>query len=214
MKFSSAVTFGEIITFLSIAGSGLSIVVSWGVDRDLRVREDADKIRIEAAHTLGKLQRTQDIYLSFYDAVQGDLVEASEKLVTTKNNIQARDLLWKQLQQRKYETSKRLLDEQLEIAYTGLLAFDTDIDSIYNSTTVRLKKLNKNQMEQLLLETEKLVLDFKFLQGQTAVLGNALRAVVANYRADHEVMLKKGINPLETHLKDLINSPDKVLLKR
>ncbi|HRI79922.1 MAG TPA: hypothetical protein PLR06_10345 [Cyclobacteriaceae bacterium] len=201
------------MTFLSIVGSAVSLLWSWNSDRALRIHENADKIRIEAANVLGKLNRTQDIYMSFYDEIQPDVVDASEILSQTHNTVNARDLMWKRLQLKNGEVQRRILNEQVEVAFVGLMPFDNKIDSLYNLVMLRLKNLQVNQFRLLLGEIESAVLESKTTQeGETAILGNTLRGIIASYRDNQKELMIKGAAPLEQHLKELIQSPDKLLL--
>src|SRR5512138_2043107 len=95
---------GDLLTATTIAISLVSVLVSWSLDRKLRLTNEANSIRAAAASVLGDLERSRDLFLSLYPQAQAVFVEASEIATDTKplesraERVQrARDYLWKRL---------------------------------------------------------------------------------------------------------------------
>jgi hypothetical protein len=206
ISFKGEISAGEVVTFLSILGSAFSLVLSWSADRRIRIQESEDKVRLEAAVILGKVQRARATYLSMYSELQSDVVEVTQVMAETGNPVKARDFVYRSLQTRNVEMERRIYNEHLETAYVGLLPFDPIIDSLYTTTMSRLKNLSQNQFRLLVREVERIVLLIEPKEAaETAVFGNKLRALLADVRSTHEQQLEKGAEPLEAHLKELID---------
>jgi hypothetical protein len=192
-KFKREISVGEILTFVSIVGSAISITVSWSYDRRIKLRENGVQIRREAANTLGGVKRAGEIYLSFYDNIQQDAIQLTELFAETNNNIASRDFLWKRLHLRQSEIQQRILNEHLETAYINLLPFDQGLDSLYNITFEKLRAAYENEFHLLLADLEKLMINYRSKTPlETAILGNELRKKIAYRKAEHSEFFLKG----------------------
>jgi len=90
-KAKKEINIGEILTFLSIIISVIALMVSWSKDREIQRREQANKIRVEAAKVLAKIERWKELQLWFYQEIEQIFVETSEKLSENKNIVSTRD---------------------------------------------------------------------------------------------------------------------------
>jgi hypothetical protein len=113
----------DLLTSVTIIVSVVALVITWTKDRDVRVREQADRVRAAAAKTLAKLERWQTLQLSLYDQLQPVFVETSEMLGKEFNVIGTRDYLWKQLNAEHTRISAKVLEEGFETAYVDLFAY-------------------------------------------------------------------------------------------
>lgn len=116
---------GDLLTSGSILISLVTFLVSWAKDRRIRQKELADKIRAAAAHTLAKLERWEEPSISIADEAQPIFVETSELIDPDEEDsiILARDYLWKELSRLRAEKLRRVLGEEVEIAYIDLYAY-------------------------------------------------------------------------------------------
>jgi hypothetical protein len=163
-----------------------ALIIAWTKDRDVRVREQADRVRAAAAETLAKLERWQALQLSLYDQLQPILVETSEIFDREFNIIVARDYLWKQINAEHTRISSKVLDEGFETAYVDLFAYYPTIRHKFLDVVDSLKATEQNAIESLLLNTQDAVTSFQGKKStySTAQLGNALRAAVAHTRKE------------------------------
>lgn len=211
-RIKKEVSLGELLTLASIIGSTISIIASWSSDREIRRKENANHIRVEAANTVGKLHRTITLSLSFYESIQPDLVEASELFARNGNNIEVRDFLWKRLLLRQRELNQSILSEQLETAFVPLLPFDSSIDSLYNRSSKAIARLNDSHFQHLQARLETLLLNYKNNSREnTAQLGNRLRKEVDEIVDVHQGLLLAATKDIDRHLKQLINLPNENL---
>ena len=207
------ITIGELFTFLSIIASSVSVVGSWSRDRDIKIRENANNIRIEISRTLNTINQVVQLQLSFYDIIETDIVETSE-LAIYENSIKARDYLWKRFFYRRNELREKLDAKEWEINYIRLLPYGINLDSTYIKAVNRLTKLDQNTFNLMLLEMEKEVLDFSAQKtGQTALLTNALRRIKRMHMESHKDYAAKAVAPLNDSLRSLLLKTDKYLLE-
>src|SRR5712672_1543551 len=95
--FDRTIRLTDVLTSVTVIVSVVALTITWTKDRDTRVREQANHVRVAAADTLAKLERWKALQLSLYDDLQPAFVETSEMLSTDFNVIRARDQLWKKI---------------------------------------------------------------------------------------------------------------------
>ena len=111
-----------------------------GKDRQDRRTELADKIRAEAAIVLGALKRWQEASMLPFIEIQSTMVTTVEKLFENRDVIEARNILWKELNQIRFSAKKIVFDEKLMTAYTGLYAYRPQIREAFEETVNSLEK--------------------------------------------------------------------------
>lgn len=79
LTFDRTIALKDILTSLSILVSIAALLFAWGQDRQIREREQADRIRAAAAETLAKVERWEELSLWFFQDIQPLYVETSEK---------------------------------------------------------------------------------------------------------------------------------------
>src|SRR5438876_1156154 len=120
LTLDKTIKASDLLTSVTIIVSVVALVITWTKDRDVRVREQADRVRTAAAKTLAKLERWQILQLSLYDQLQPVFVETSEMLEKEFNVIGTRDYLWKQINAQHTSISAKVLEEGFETAYVDL----------------------------------------------------------------------------------------------
>ncbi|MCF6149980.1 MAG: hypothetical protein E3K37_15105 [Candidatus Kuenenia sp.] len=216
MKFTLEKNFkaSDLLTSLTIIVSVIALIITWTKDRDLRVREQADRIRTAGAETLAKLERWQALQLSLYDQLQPVLVETSEMLDREFNIIVARDYLWKQINAEHTQISSKVLEEGFETAYVDLFAYYPSIRQKFLDVVDSLKASEQNSVESLLLNTQDAITSFQGKRStySTAQLGNALRAALAHTRNKFVQDTNSSLMLIRDQLYTLISTPDKDLI--
>ena len=210
------ITIGDILTFLSIIISVTALLNVWMKERQIRNKEQADKIRTAAAKTLAKLERLKELSLWYYQDIQPIFVETSEMLTEKFDVIVARDFLWKMLNITRKNTAQRILDEEIEIAYVELYGYYPAIYDKFVSTIEIFKNEEEIAFKDLILTTQKDILSFKDHRGEyeTAMLGNALRESCNINCESFQKKIEKTLKPIHEILVDLISKSDEDILKR
>src|SRR5579872_54319 len=111
---------GYFITSASVLISAVAVIITWQKDKKARRRDSADRVRSSAGLVIAKIERFQHLALFLFDEVQPTFTEADIEIVKSQDIIKTRDLLWQQIVAAHARTAKRILDEQIEIAYADL----------------------------------------------------------------------------------------------
>jgi hypothetical protein len=122
IKLDWSVKVGDILTCLTILVSVVALLISWSKDRTAGEAEQADRIRAAAANAVTKLDRWQALQLSFYQELQPVFVETSEALREKYDVVRVRDQLWKSINAKRTRIASKILEEQIETVYAGLLS--------------------------------------------------------------------------------------------
>lgn len=216
MRLEQTVKVGDLLTSLSIIVSFTIASVAWTKDRDLRQKEQADRVRAAAAKTCVKLDRWKDISLSLFDEAKPAYVDTKELLKKRFDITEARDLLWRNLHEAKIRTSRKALDDQIEIAYADLYGYHPSVREIFAKTLDQLRSAEELAFEDLLGKTEKIVLawDGRKQEYETAKLWNELVDITKNISGPYEKKINEILSPIFQFLTNLTVKSDEELLRK
>lgn len=216
LSLDRTIKASDILTSLTIFLSVVALLVSWTKDRDVRTREQADRVRTAAAKTIAKLERWEAIQLSLYSELQPTYVEVSEAMAKQFDVVQSRDLLWKRINALRVKIASRVLDEGVETAYVDLLAYHPPIRQSFLKVMADLRAAEDGASRQLLATTEIAILSFegKRVGYQTAQLGNALRAAARAVEVDFREKTRSRLEGIQNYLYHLLSLSDEQLLFR
>jgi len=112
------------------------------------------------------------------------------------------------------DTSRRILDEQIEIAYADLYGFDDRIRDLYMAAVSLLKETDGAIYVELLNQTQSNVLDFTDHQGKvdSSDLGNALRKTCADLGRELGASLREILDPFRKEMINLMKASDSQLV--
>ena len=181
------ISIGDILTTASILVSLIALLYSWSKERNLRKKEQADKIRNAAARTLSKLERWQELTGWYFDYVQHIFVEVSDFLSNDYDVLAARDLLWKNLNSSRLLIKQKILDEEIETAYVELYGYIPAIYSLVLETIDALKSAEEKVFNNFVMKTQEDVMAYRQIdKGKytSAMLGNDLRTTCYTFRTD------------------------------
>lgn len=214
--FDPTVSFGNILTFISIIISVVALLISANGDRKLKKKEYADRIRQSAGKVISKLERWKEISLNFFDEIQPLFIEVDKLLTSKQNAIEARDYLWRSLEKYRADYLSRLLNEQIETAYSELYGYDPNIQNLFSETIQYLKKIDNYSHIALLERTQQQTIKFaESVQPiDSALVGNALRKVSGLLASRKEKMLEKAISSFRIEMIKIINASDNEILRR
>lgn len=223
LRIDTQLRIGDLLTITTILISLITVLLSWSADRSLRITKDANEIRATASKALGEIQRWESISQSVHSSAQVSFIEAAELIAASnltagsgRNIVQARDLLWKKLNDLYSQSSKRILDERIDGGYVGLLSYFPEVRQRYLDTLTGLNLLNRQMQAELLARSEATLLSFERREGpiQSAEIGNALRAVSAQIQLKYEERFKKQRQACDEFLLDKIRANDDDLLAK
>ncbi len=182
---------GEVLTFLAIIGSLITLTINWRQERERNEKEQANLVRIAASEAWDKLDRWREISSSYQD-LDPIFVETSEILKKEKDNRAARDFLWRSLISSKAKNDHQILEEKLEQASAKLYSYDPGLYIVFTCAIKKLKETREAAFGELLNGTQEATLaDSPTDWPHTEVLGNNLRKVLSDYRQN----LQNGVDP-------------------
>ena len=216
MTFEKKINFGNILTILTFLVSTVTFAITWDRDIQLQRRDQANEIRRAAALTLAKVERWEDISLSFYQNAQPFYVETSELLIKNRDTVQSRDYLWRELNKTRNETQQRILEEDLQTAYVALFSYHPAVKTLFEDTISRLESSEEKAFENLLLNTQVDILSIsnngEESELQSAALGNSLRQTAFVVQSGFQNNIADDITCLNDFLTEIIMKNDEDLL--
>ena len=204
------ITFGDVVTALSILLSGIALFVSWRRDQALKQKEYADRIRRGASTVVAKLQRWLDLTLGFFDEIQPLITEADTTLVSTQEVLGVRDSLWRGLVDTHAKLLRRVSEEQIEIAYVDLFGYDPRVQDLFVEVIERLRLIDQSIYSEALYSTQADVLlqqnsERPFASSQ---LGNKLRDTCRNLATEGKGLMEEAVMPFSEEMVRVIRQTD------
>jgi hypothetical protein len=217
LRLERKVSVGDLLTVCSILVSAILVVSAWTIDRNLRRKEQADKVRAAAAATLVKLDRLEELSLSIFSKVDPAFVNTKESLQKdSKTKLEqdtARHELWKAILQAEVDVQQKILDDHVEGGYMGLYTYDPSAREEFDKV---LTTLNNNQFHMyaaLLTQTEKLVMDaVKGKRFDPDELYDNLGIEAIGIKNDYWESVDNTLRPVRTALTELTHKSDEELL--
>lgn len=212
--FDRTIKASDVLTSLTIIVSVVALVMTLNKDRDARIREQANQVRIAAAKTLAKMERWQALQKSLYTELEPVYVETSEMLSRDYDVLKARDSLWKAISAERVRIADRLLGESIETAYVDLFAYHPSIRRKFLAALAELETAADQATGQLLRATQTAVMSFEGKkEGCTsALLGNALRGASHPIQQAFIETTQRTLAPIREDLYALVSSDDETIL--
>jgi hypothetical protein len=211
MKFNPEITLGQIATVVAVLVSAATLVYAWRKDRTVRVRERADRVRGAAGVALAGLGRWKEVMSWFYVECQPLLVAAASAYGSTRNSNEVRDELWKESQELRVGTLKRIFDEKLEMSYADLLRYDASAQEWFLQICANLKVADEASFDSYLMGLQRAMQRINPNSG-AAALGNELRTEALWRRRVLNEDLARIAKPAEDVLTEIIRRTDRSLL--
>jgi hypothetical protein len=205
----------DLITTLAILISLISLLLALRKDRELREKEQADRVRSAAAKTLAKLERWKEISLLMFDQMDIIFVDVSKLWVENKTGELLRDILWERLDAVKVKALEAIIKEEIETAYQDLFSFDPSV-RIYFETVLNLLKDEQSVMfHKALLPGVQNIVDEKegITNGRTtAGFRNPLMHHAISIKIKYESRLDKLLSVVSENLLELIGKNNEEIL--
>jgi hypothetical protein len=223
LSLSREIRISDFLTATTILISLVSVLISWNIDRKIRLAKEADDIRAAAASSLGELERWNDLSLSLYTEAQSTFVDASEvatriemKSPLNERLERARDLLWKRLNEIHTSILRKAVDERIDSGYIKLFGYYPSIRRLYQETLARMRLENDEMLKELLTQSELSIMSFMNANDglHSAEVGSALRATASQVKAKYKEKYRTEMMATERFLVEKIEADDKHLLNR
>ncbi len=214
MKIERNIKIGDLLTSGALLLSVLTLALSWSKDRDLQIRQDADRIRSAAAKCVAKLDRWQAIQLAVFEELQPVYVETSEKVAAQPTQLgAARDFLWKEIAAAHSRASAKIAEEQIETAYADLLASYPPMRRDFALALEQLRRVDEESLGKLLESTQAAVLNVDLKSYSPPVLGNALRGASGDARVEFAKATRKVLDESQAKFFALIERDSSELVR-
>lgn len=209
------IKIGDFITASAILLSLISLLISLRKDRNLRKREQADKVRNAAARTLAKLDRWKEITLLMFAQMDIVFVETSKLWASGSKGQTLRDELWERLDQVRVKSLENITKEEIETAYQDLYSFDPCVRDYFEKVLNLLKDEEEVMFHMALLPGVQNILDEMErinYDRHTANFRNPLMAHSIRIRGKYESRLIKVLAEVSRVLLELIGKTDNEIL--
>ena len=213
---NTEITVGNLVAACAALISAAAVIATLSKERALRKKELADRVRQSASLVAAKLDRWKQIALQAFDQLQTVVTEADAHLLKDKDEIQTRDMFWKEVVTVQASLSKSVLDEEIEIAYSNLFGYDPKIHELFTTAVSRLRHVESLVFVQLLNRTQHEILTARESQEQllSAHLGNKLRFCLAESRGLLEAHMESVISKFREAMSALVAGSDDALVDR
>lgn len=194
----------------------MSLLYSWTQDRNVRIRDQADQVRSAAAKALAKLERWKELSVSLCASADPDFVKTTGMLFKgNEGNSAALDLYRDSLMSAHTAIAEQIRQEQQEVAYIDLDAYQPDIYQELAAAVQDLKNAEAATFEDVRQAPEAVILSFSRQQGTDLLaFENQLRDACAD-RYDHAFRktIDDRLAPILKALTDLISQSDRDVLQ-
>jgi hypothetical protein len=208
MHFEWKITFGDLLTFVSIAVSAAGLAWTWHQDITTRERQQATEVRKAAAMTLAKMERLGQLADLLFADLQPIIVDTGDLLAEKHDAELARDYFWKTVSAAQLGQRKRVMDEQIEGSYVTLYSYMADARSLFQSAVQQLRTAEDAALDHIMAGCQKEILDYNPGSFKPAILGNKCRGIVS---AEQEYYFGKAstiLAPLVQHLSQIVSKKD------
>lgn len=214
-RLDRTIKLGECLTVITVVLSAAALYLSLAKDRELRIHEQASRVREAAGVTLAKVDRLQVLSLSIFDDLQPLFVEVSQEFARTKSAVAARDLFWKGTNEVRLTHQHRIRDEQIETGYVVLVGFDPEVRAVFRKALQQRSDFEDRVFAALLIQGEQDIFAFEKAKTFTpAQMGNALRETAASLRGDYESQVTTVVKPLQSLLLSVLTRADGEIVER
>lgn len=210
MTLNNEISVGDVLTVIAILISFITLAFAWNNDRRLRRKEYSDRIRRAAGEIIVKLERWRELSLSYFDDIQPIIVDADVNISNGSDLISTRDAFWRDAIAMRASSLRRIIDEQVELAYSDLYGYDPRIQNLFISAVDNLRTIDKEMHRLFLLLVQRGMekLENSIDEYQSAQLGNLLREISGKVAKEHRGMMERIISPFRIEMVKLIMSTD------
>lgn len=214
MRVDWSIKIGDLLTMATIIVSVTALLISWSKDRDSRLKEQADQVRVAVGTAVAKLDRIQALHLSAFQELQPAFVDTAEMLAKDFNVVAARDFLSKRINGQRTKIVEKALDEHIETAYIGLFSHYPAIRPLFLDTLRQLKAAEEEVLGAFLDATQREIMALRERKADysSGELEHSLRGIAAEHRADLERRTASILEPVRAFLLQVVTKSDSEIL--
>lgn len=213
----SGIKISDFTTTLAIVISIITLLVSLKKDRDLRSKEQADRVRSAAAKTLAKLERWKEISVLMFAQMDSIFVDTSKSWVKNEKGENLRNTLWEELDKVRIKALESIIREDIESAYHELYSFDPSVRTYFDTVISLLKDEEAVMFQKALLPgVQNIVGELESIteKRQSAKFRNSLITHAIFIKRIYEPRLNKLLFAVSNDFLELINkSNDEILFR-
>ncbi|HEX6368317.1 MAG TPA: hypothetical protein VF006_05260 [Longimicrobium sp.] len=170
---------GHLLTAAAILISALGLQHAWHQHRDGKEREERNRFTVAAATSLAKLERRRQHYLDYFFHIRPHFITASESYTSADLWAPVRDSLWKEFEAEQSRTHRAQADEEIEVAYVTLAAFDAPLYSEFRSALAELDRVARDELRKFRDSSQNLLWEKR--EQPTASVSSALRKLAETH---------------------------------
>lgn len=208
------VSTANLVALLAVLVTLITFVISARKDRHLKRTQYADQIRSAAALLTAKLERWRDLAEGLFDEIQPAITQADMLIVKEHDIVSVRDNFWRDLWVARASVLTKISDEQIEVAYATLYAYDVKARELFLATIQHLKMKTEIMYDQLFDSTQGDIFHFKKKRPLSAELGNRLRNTASIIGEDYKKQMLEILQPFQREMIKLIEADDESIVQR
>lgn len=202
---------GHLLTAVAVLISALGLRREWRDSRESKAREERNRFTIAAATSLAKLERRRQHYLDYFLHAKPHFITASDQLTRGDLWAPVRDALWKELESEHGRTLGALAQEEIEVAYVSLAAFDPALFAEFRRTLAELDRLAGDEFLALRDSSQKRLSELR--DQPTSVISSALRKAGKTH-AEHLASTSDALLAnVRERILSLVQDPAKIPLQ-
>jgi len=212
-KINPEITVGNILTIGTLLISVIALLIAWRKDQKMRQKEYAAPIRRATGVIAVKLERWQEISISFFNEIQPFITDADVSLASKQDVVTVRDKLWRDLVTARSKYTQQILNENIETSYAELHGYDPRIQELYVAAVSRLRAIDQ-VMFNLVLELTQNDIQISQEPYQSAKLGNSLRETCVSLMSIGSALMDMVIKPFQKEMEKVIKASDGEIMSR
>lgn len=212
-RFKAELSIGDLLTAGSIIIASVAVFAAWSKDRDLRRHENAEKIRHSAGIVIAKMERWKERSHSFYNDLLPLFADTAASVTKHRDRNAAHSLMYKGIVVAHAESTSRIINEEIEIAYADLYGYDPGIRDLFVKTISRLKEIDCTTLDNLYDGAVQDLDDFLYNQKREKdkdplAVNNNLRLTCLNFDKELQDKMEEVIAPVRDSVSKFIRMSD------
>ncbi len=214
--FEAKLTVGDLLTALAIIVSAIGILAELRKDRELKRKEIADRVRKSAGLIVAKVDRWKQLSRHLFDEIHPLITDADALLVKEGDIVKVRDYFWRELSTLRADITKRIMEEQIEVAYSDLYGYDPRVHELFNGVVDRLRRVDDRVFIGLLHQTQEEILSREEYPQpfSSAELGNSLRSRSKLFAGRAHDLMESILAPFRAEMARLVYASDDDIASR
>jgi tetratricopeptide (TPR) repeat protein len=201
---------GDLLTASSVFVSAIGLIGSMYINRErVQKREYADRIRSSASEIVVKLTRWKELDLNFCRNVQHIIEEDIVKCPRCKQEKdETRNFLWSRISNERAQTSEKIIDEEIEIAYKDLYLYTQEIELFFNDAITKMKYIEFKLYQNLILSLQNEIWSPEDHEN-IDIFNAKMKDIVSNFYYIYRDLIDGLIEPVRGELIKLLELSDK-----